>query len=157
MSVEHLVEWELTRDNRSTRRKSAPVPLYLPQIQHDLTWGRTRAAAVGNRRLIAWAMARPFCRGYVCPSVCDLVLVPGHIQIFCPISETIFVMVQILNRIDQLWAPLSLLSSAYRMLLPHGENGRGVKLTTHFHLVPRSGIVEQYLHSPIPLHGVVTD
>jgi hypothetical protein len=30
----------------------------------------------------------------------------------------------------------------------------GVKLTTHLHLVPRSKIVELYLHSPIRLHGV---
>jgi hypothetical protein len=31
----------------------------------------------------------------------------------------------------------------------------GVKLTTHLHLVPRSRMVELYLHSPICLHGVV--
>jgi hypothetical protein len=47
------------RENRSTRRKPTPVPLYPPQIPHDLTWARTRAAAVGSRRLTAWAMARP--------------------------------------------------------------------------------------------------
>jgi hypothetical protein len=35
------------RGNRSTRRKAAPVPLY------DLTWDRTRAAAVGSQRLTA--------------------------------------------------------------------------------------------------------
>jgi hypothetical protein len=34
------------------------VPLCSPQIPH-LTWARTRAAAVGSRRLTAWAMARP--------------------------------------------------------------------------------------------------
>jgi hypothetical protein len=45
--------------NRRTRRKPAPVPLCPPQIPHDLTWPRTRAAAVGSRRLTAWAMARP--------------------------------------------------------------------------------------------------
>jgi hypothetical protein len=32
------------------------VPLRPPQIPHDLTWVRTRAAAVGSRRLTAWAM-----------------------------------------------------------------------------------------------------
>jgi hypothetical protein len=32
------------RGNRSTRRKPAPVP----QIPHDRTWDRTRAAAVGS-------------------------------------------------------------------------------------------------------------
>jgi hypothetical protein len=31
-----------------------------------------------------------------------------------------------------------------------GVNGRVVKLTTHLHLVPRSRMVELYLHSPIP-------
>jgi hypothetical protein len=38
------------RGNRSTRRKPAPVPL-CSQIPHDLTWDRTRAAAVGSQRL----------------------------------------------------------------------------------------------------------
>jgi hypothetical protein len=37
------------RGNRSTRRKPAPVPLCPLQIPHDLTWARTRAAAVGSR------------------------------------------------------------------------------------------------------------
>jgi hypothetical protein len=46
------------RRNRSTRRKPAPVPLCPPQIQHELTWARTRAGAVGIRRLTAWVMAR---------------------------------------------------------------------------------------------------
>jgi hypothetical protein len=41
------------RVNRSTRRKPAPVPLCPPQIAHDLTWDRTRAAAVGSQRLTA--------------------------------------------------------------------------------------------------------
>jgi hypothetical protein len=41
------------RGNRSTRRKPAPVPLCPPQIPHDPTWDRTRAAAVGSRRLTA--------------------------------------------------------------------------------------------------------
>jgi hypothetical protein len=39
--------------NRSTRIKPAPPPLYPPQIPHDLTWDRTRATAVGSRRLTA--------------------------------------------------------------------------------------------------------
>jgi hypothetical protein len=46
--------------NRSTRGKPAPVPLYPPQIPHDLTWARTRAAAVGSQQLTACAMVRPF-------------------------------------------------------------------------------------------------
>jgi hypothetical protein len=41
------------RGNRSTRRKTAPVPLCPPQIPHDLTLARTRAATVGSRRLTA--------------------------------------------------------------------------------------------------------
>jgi hypothetical protein len=47
------------RGNRSTRIKPAPVPLCPLHIPHDLTWDRTRAAAVGSQRLTAWAMARP--------------------------------------------------------------------------------------------------
>jgi hypothetical protein len=46
------------RGNLSARKKPSPVPLCPPQIPYDLTWDRTRAAAVGNRRLTAWAMAR---------------------------------------------------------------------------------------------------
>jgi hypothetical protein len=42
---------KICRENRSTRRKPAPVPLCPPKIPHDLTWDRTRAAAVGSRRL----------------------------------------------------------------------------------------------------------
>jgi hypothetical protein len=49
------------RGNRSTRRKSSPVPLRPPQIPHDMTRARTRAAAVGIRRLTAWTMARSRC------------------------------------------------------------------------------------------------
>jgi hypothetical protein len=41
------------RGNRSTRRKPAPVALCPPHIPHDLTWDRTRAAAVGSQRLTA--------------------------------------------------------------------------------------------------------
>jgi hypothetical protein len=36
------------------------VLLCPPQILHDLTWDRTRAVAVGSRRLTAWAVARAF-------------------------------------------------------------------------------------------------
>jgi hypothetical protein len=51
----------IDRRNRRTRRKTSParVPLFPPQIPHELTWARTRVAAVGSRRLMAWAMARP--------------------------------------------------------------------------------------------------
>jgi hypothetical protein len=39
--------------NRSTLIKLTPAPLCPPQIPHDLTWDRTRAAAVGSQRLTA--------------------------------------------------------------------------------------------------------
>jgi hypothetical protein len=48
------------RGNRSTRRKSAPVPHCPPQIPHYLSRDRTQAGAVGSRRLTAWAMAWRF-------------------------------------------------------------------------------------------------
>jgi hypothetical protein len=41
------------RGNRITRRKPAPVPLCPPETAHNLTWHRTRAAAVGSQRLTA--------------------------------------------------------------------------------------------------------
>jgi hypothetical protein len=50
---------KIDRRNRSTRRKSAPMPLCPPKISRDLTNPRTRAASVESRRLTAWAMARP--------------------------------------------------------------------------------------------------
>jgi hypothetical protein len=46
--------------------------------------------------------------------------------------------------------PMDTIGSNFR-----GYSGRGVKLTTHLHLVSRSKIVELYLHSPIYLLGVV--
>jgi hypothetical protein len=50
----------IDRGNLSTWRKPAPVPLRPPQISHDLTRARTRAAAMGSLRLPAWAMALSF-------------------------------------------------------------------------------------------------
>jgi hypothetical protein len=47
------------RGNRSTQRKPTPVKLCPPQIPYELTLVRIRSAAVGSRRLTAWAMARP--------------------------------------------------------------------------------------------------
>jgi hypothetical protein len=44
---------KIGRGNRSTRRKLAPAPLCPPQIPHDTTRARTRAAAVGSQRLTA--------------------------------------------------------------------------------------------------------
>jgi hypothetical protein len=54
-----IAEMKIGRGNRSTRRKPAPAPLCPPQIPHDQTQARPRAAAVGSQRLTAWAMARP--------------------------------------------------------------------------------------------------
>jgi hypothetical protein len=43
----------------STQRKPAPVPLCPPQMPHYLTRARTQTAAVGSRRLTAWALTWP--------------------------------------------------------------------------------------------------
>jgi hypothetical protein len=39
--------------------------------------------------------------------------------------------------------------------IPPGLSDMSVKLTAHFHLVPRLRMVELYIHFPIRLHGVV--
>jgi hypothetical protein len=44
---------KIGRGNRRTRRKPAPAPLCPPQIPHDQTRARTRAAPVGRQRLTA--------------------------------------------------------------------------------------------------------
>jgi hypothetical protein len=59
------------------------------------------------------------------------------------------------QRPEQLWGPPSPLSNGYRGLYPTGYSSRGVKLTTHLHLVPMSRMVQLYLHFPICLHGRV--
>jgi hypothetical protein len=48
-----------------------------------------------------------------------------------------------------------LLLDYYYHILSRGKCGRGVKLTTHLHLVSRSRMVELYLRSLIRLHGKV--
>jgi hypothetical protein len=59
-----------------------------------------------------------------------------------------------LQRPDWLWGPLSLLSNGYRWFFPRGKSSRGMKLTTHLHLVPRSKMVELYISSPVRVHGM---
>jgi hypothetical protein len=54
---------QIVRGNGGTRRKPAPLPLCAPQIPHDLTEARTRAADVWSRRPSAWAMTRPYVTG----------------------------------------------------------------------------------------------
>jgi hypothetical protein len=55
------VEWNWQGKTEELGEKPVPVPLCPPQMPHGLTQDRTRASAVGGRRLTAWAMARPVC------------------------------------------------------------------------------------------------
>jgi hypothetical protein len=51
-------------------------------------------------------------------------------------------------RPDRFWSPPRLLANGQRGRFPReGESGRGVKLTTDMHLVPRSRMMELHLHS----------
>jgi hypothetical protein len=53
-------------------------------------------------------------------------------------------------------APDSLLFNRHKGLFPQRVcSSRGVKMTTHLHLLPRSRIVLLYLHCPIHLRGIV--
>jgi hypothetical protein len=47
------------------------------------------------------------------------------------------------------------LTNGNRGLFPRKQSGRDVKVTSHFRLVPRSRMVELYLHSPTCLHGIM--
>jgi hypothetical protein len=53
------VEWIWQGKTEVLGEKPVPLPLCSPQIRHELARDRTRASAVGSRRLTAWAMARP--------------------------------------------------------------------------------------------------
>jgi hypothetical protein len=59
ISMEQSVERKLARESEVLGQKLALVPLCPSKIPHDLTGDRPRAAAMGSRRLTAWAMARP--------------------------------------------------------------------------------------------------
>jgi hypothetical protein len=56
MSVEQSAEW-LAGENRSARRKPAPISLSPPQIPHHLTRVWTQVSAMGIRWLHAWVTA----------------------------------------------------------------------------------------------------
>jgi hypothetical protein len=49
----------IVKENGSTRRKYDRMPASPPQTRHDHAWARTRAAAVGNRRLTDTSTAEP--------------------------------------------------------------------------------------------------
>jgi hypothetical protein len=53
------VKWYWQGKTEELGDKPVPVPPCPPQIPHGLTQARTRASAVGGRRLTTWAMARP--------------------------------------------------------------------------------------------------
>jgi hypothetical protein len=72
------------------------------------------------------------------------------VRVLVPVGSRIFSSPRCPGR---LWGSPSLLSNGYWGLFAQGQSGRGVKLTTHFQLVPRSRKCGS-IH-PICLHGVV--
>jgi hypothetical protein len=52
-------EWNWQGKAEVLGEKPVPVPLCPPQNPHGMNRDRTRASAVGDRRLTPWAMARP--------------------------------------------------------------------------------------------------
>jgi hypothetical protein len=64
------MEWNWQGKTEELGEKPVAVPLCPPQIPHGLTRDRTRASAVGGRRLTAWAMARP----WLCVTGCQMPL-----------------------------------------------------------------------------------
>jgi hypothetical protein len=69
---------KIGRGNRSTRIKSVPAPICPPQVRHDRTRVRTRAAEVGNQRLTASAMAWAFALvTFIYLTVCNALCKPN--------------------------------------------------------------------------------
>ena len=63
-----------------------------------------------------------------------------------------------LKRSGRLWhPPPTRLFHRYREVFPGGKSGRGVKLTTHLHLLPRLRMSGVIYPLPICLFGVHTD
>jgi hypothetical protein len=58
MNVKQSVESELVEETEVLGETLSHCH-FVHQKSHDFTWARTLAAAVGSRRLTAWAMARP--------------------------------------------------------------------------------------------------
>jgi hypothetical protein len=56
---------------------------------------------------------------------------------------------------DRLWYSPILISKWISGALSPEQSGRGVKLTTHLHLLLRSKMTELYLFSPTRLDGMV--
>lgn len=57
--------------------------------------------------------------------------------------------------VGRLWAPFSPLSCGYQVLFVLALSDWGMKLTSHLHLVPKSGTVELNLHCCIHLSYMV--
>jgi hypothetical protein len=58
------------------------------------------------------------------------------------------------KHLDQLWGPPSLLHNGSGGIFPSDTSGKGVKLTTHLHRVPKLRIHGHKPPLPIRLHGV---
>jgi hypothetical protein len=59
------------------------------------------------------------------------------------------------QRPDRFWGPPSLQPHKYRRFSPWKWSNRRMKLTIYLHLLPKLGIVELYLHSPMRLHTIM--
>jgi hypothetical protein len=85
MSVEQSVEWKLAREIEVHGENLPPVPLCPPRILHDVTRARSRAAAVGGRRLTAWDTALPlfFLTSYKLNATCSTKLGMAEPEVSC--------------------------------------------------------------------------